>query len=1071
MKRTAYDAWASSKGATGKIVWCLPLLIMGAMIFFSSSQAIAQDRYTAAGNTVKGQVIDSATGYGLDGVTVAIEGTSTKTISDKDGNFSLTAGSSQPVVVLSLIGYREVRVPYNGASAFSVRLAAIDASLNQVIVVGYGTQKKTTLTGSVAMIKGSELTVTKNENVFNMMTGKVPGVRILQRSSEPGAYDNVFDIRGMQGNPLVVIDGVPRSVGDLSRMEPNEIESISVLKDASAAIYGVRAANGVVLVTTKKGVRGQNGKFDITYNINQSWQQFPSLPKGTDAIEFMTMKNEAQKRGFNNFIQQTPPFRSDADIELFRNGTLKSSDWIGATMNDWAPETQHTLSVNGGSDKVNYFFNLGYFKQNGLFKTGDMNYDRWNFRSNVDAKITDRLRAHLLVSGYSDTKNQPGGRSVWELFKYTWSQMPIDQIYANNNPDYPHVEPDNANPVVISNSDIVGYQTYKNRNFQGQLGLDYDLPGVKGLTAKAMYNYGFNISDNTQVKRAYNLYEYDPQNDTYNTSLVAFPSNTNRSYWNTTNTIFQLSLNYNRKFANTHNVGALLLYEENNSKGDNFSASRNFSLGIPYLFAGDAADQVGSMDGGGLYETVNKGMVGRVTYDFKGKYLAEFSFRNDGSSKFRPGIQWGFFPAGSVGWRLSEESFIQHLISPYVLNNLKIRASYGKTADDNAGAFQYVPGYNYPAQGYIINGSYVNGLSSRGVVNPDLTWYTTKMYNLGLDFDLWHGLLGGTVDVFRNKREGVPANRLSTLPGTVGANLPQENLNSDQTQGIELLLTHRGKIRQFSYNISGNVSTVRRKTLIVQQTRAGNSYDNWKNSQQDRNTNIWWGKQFLGQFTSYDQIYNYNVNTGGGNQSKLPGDYYYADLNNDGVIDGKDEVPIATRDIPLINFGMTLGGSWKGFDMNVLLQGAAQFHVEYDEQLSEPLTFQRNSLTQFLDRWHTLDPKADVYDPNTVWVPGYYATTGTPKAEGTRAVQNAAYVRIKSLEIGYTLPRKWLSKVGIGNVRIYANSYNLATFTGLKFNDPEHPGKVADGADWNAAQAGYKYPMNRTFSAGANVTF
>ncbi|TWV96262.1 SusC/RagA family TonB-linked outer membrane protein [Chitinophaga pinensis] len=1075
MKRSTYDACVHVMKSKGGNILFFQLLFIGAIILSRPGQTTAQKRDNegaALTKTISGQVIDSASGNVLEGVTIGIAGTQSGAISGKDGRFSVKAPEGQTLsLYVRLVGYREIRVPYTGSGNLLIRLPATTAGLNQVIVTGYSTQKKATVTGAVSVIKASELVTTKNENVINMMTGKLPGLRVVQKSSEPGAYDNVFDIRGM-GNPLVVIDGVPRGGGDLARMDPNEIESISILKDASAAIYGVQAANGVIVVTSKKGSRNPNGKFDITYAVNQSWQQFLNVPQGVDALQYMMLKNEKQKRDFgNNFYNQMPPSFSDADMELYKNGTLNSSDWVGATMREFAPETQHTLSVNGGNDRANYFFNLGYFNQDGLFRTNDMNYDRWNFRSNINAKINDRMRAQLLLSGYTDTKNQPGGRGVWEMFKYTWNQLPTDQIYANNNPLYPHLEPDNANPVVMTNADIVGSQAFKNKNFQGQLALEYDIPGIQGLMARGMYNYGFNIVDNTMVRKSYNLYEYDRQNDKYIPTLVNSPSTVNRTYGNNTASLYQLSLNYTRQFAARHNVTGLLLYEENHATADNFYAQREFSLGLPYLFAGNETNQLGNMDGNGLWETVNKGLVGKLNYDFKSKYLFDFSFRYGGSSKFKPGAQWGFFPAVSVGWRLSEERFIQSILSPTILNNLKLRASYGKTGDDSATGFQYISGYNYPSPGYFFGGNYVNGMVSRGVVNPDLTWYTAKTLNLGVEFDLLKGLLGGSVDYFIRNRSGLLATRTTTLPGTVGTNLPQENLNSDRTRGYEIVLTHRNTLGDFSYNITANAASTRTMMRTVQQTKAGNSYENWKNSQADRYTNIWWGKQYGGQFTSYDQIYNHNVNAGGGNQGIVPGDYYYIDWNNDGVIDGKDESPIATRDIPLFNFGITLGAAWKGFDFNMLLQGATDFYVQYAEQMAEPLMYGRSALTPFLDRWHTADPGADVFDPNTEWVSGKYPAMGSPSAEGTKAVQDATYMRIKSLEFGYTIPKKLLSRVGITNLRAYINSYNLATFTGLQNSDPEHPGTVASGADWNYSQGGYKYPMNRTFSVGASITF
>ncbi len=1045
--------------------------IINKTVVIKERAPVAKPQAPAPPVTITGRVTDSL-GAPLERVNIHVKGTQTGTMTDANGQFSLNVPDKEAVLLFTYLGYTTQEVMVGERTTLSIRLIPLVSSLTDVVVVGYGqTQAKARVTGAISTLKGEEITTTKNENVVNMLTGKVPGMRILQKSSEPGAYDNVFDIRGM-GNPLVVIDGVPRGAGDLSRMDPNEIDNISVLKDATAAIYGVRAANGVILVTTKKGGRSQSGKFDITYSVNQSWQQFLNTPQSVNALDYMMLKNEQQKRGFgNNFLTQMPPAFSQTDMDLYKNGTLQSSDWVGATMKNFAPEIQHTLSVNGGGEKVNYFFNLGYFKQDGMFKSGDMNYDRFNFRSNINAKITDRLRAQILTSGYIDTKNQPGGRGVWEMFKYTWNQLPTDQIYANNNPAYPHLEPDNANPVVITDADYVGTQSYKNKNFQGQLGLEYDIPGIKGLMAKGMYNYGFSIADNTQIKKSYNLYEYDPENQLYKSTLVSTPSTVNRSYWNNTATLFQLSLNYSRRFNQTHNVTALVLYEESNTNNDNFYAQREYSLGLPYLFAGDVSNQVGSMDQNGLNQIVTKAVVGRVGYDYKAKYIMDFSFRYDGSSKFVAPKQWGFFPAISLGWRLSEEPFIQNIVSPNVLNNLKLRGSYGKTGDDAATAFQSFAGYNYPVSGYIFGSSFANGLASKGVVNPDLTWLTAKTLNLGLDVDLWKGLIGGSVDYFIRNRDGLPAKRTTTLPGTVGTNLPDENLNSDQTRGVEFLITHRNKIGELSYNISANISSSRTKMRHVEQTRAGNSYENWRNSQEDRNTNIWWGKEFGGQYTSYGQIYDHDVNAGGGNQGVVPGDYYYVDWNNDGVIDRKDESPIATRDIPMVNYGMSIGASWRGIDLNILLQGATQFYVQYAEQMAEPLMYGRSSLTQFLDRWHTADPNADVFDPNTVWVPGYYPAMGSPIAEGTRAVQNASYMRVKTLEIGYTLSKALLRKAGIYNFRVYVNSYNLATITGLKNSDPEHPGTVADGADWNYSQGGYKYPMNRTFSIGASITF
>ncbi|SHM49004.1 TonB-linked outer membrane protein, SusC/RagA family [Chitinophaga jiangningensis] len=1023
--------------------------------------------------SVKGRVTDEK-GAPVFGANVVLESDSKRLgggYTNENGEYTVHANSAATKITVSFVGYKAETQLINGRTTIDLVLQVSNSSLNDVVVVGYGNQKKATVAGAVATLSGKELTVTKNENVVNMLTGKVAGVRTVQLSAEPGSFNTQYDIRGMGGTPLIIIDGIPRSSGDLSRMNPDEIESLSVLKDASAAIYGVKSANGVIVVTTKRGAKNDNGKFNLNYSINQSWQQFLNVPQGVDAVDFMLLTNERDYSGFNNFFALRSPTYSDANINEYLSGNKPSSDWMGAITRKSAPQTQHNVSLNGGTDKVRYYFGFGYLNQGSIFKTNAINYDKYNFRSNVDVTLTKRLRGGVNVSGYVDNKNTPQGRSVWEILKYAMNYQPTLPIYANNNPQYPGVTDENGNPVALIDNNLVGNSTYKNKNFQGQAYLEYDIPGIEGLYARGVYNYGMGMADNTTGKKTYNLYLYDAQNDLYIPSTVNSPSWVNRGYYTSTTTVMQLSLNYKRTFAKRHNVNAMVLYEENHQRGDNFQAQRNYSLGIPYLFAGDNADQRGTMDGNGLYETVMKSLIGRVGYDYLGRYILEVTMRNDGSSRFSPTARWGLFPAALAAWRISEEPFVQRIIDPRILSNLKVRGSYGLLGDDANVNYQWVAGYNYPGQGAILGGTYVNGINSQGVTNQNFTWLKSKTFNVGLDMDLWNGLLSGSVDYFVRNREGLPAAKSAQVPGTVGLPLPLENLNSDQNTSFEIVLGHRSQVAGVQYNISGNVSFTRFKNMYVEQTRQGNSYLNYKNNLNNRIANMWWGPLYGGQFSSYDQIYNYGINTGGGNQATLPGDYYYQDINQDGVIDDKDQVPIAIRDKPMVNFGMTLGASWKGFDLNVLLQGAANFHVEYDEQYAQPLTFGRSALVQFLDRWHPVDPKANVFDPKTTWVAGNYPVTGRPIAQGSKAVQNASYMRVKSLEIGYNLPHNVLKRVGIQNLRIYGNAYNLATITGLKYSDPEHPGKAGGSQNWDYGQAGYLYPQNRTYSVGASVSF
>lgn len=1025
---------------------------------------------------ISGKITD-ASKLGLPGVSIKVKGTTTGTFTDSQGNFSLTVPNADAYIQISYVGFAQQELQVKTQRNFQITLQENDNTLNELVVVGYGTQKKATVTGAIATLNSEQITVTKNENVVNMLTGKIPGVRILQKTAEPGSYENQFDIRGL-GNPLLVIDGIPRSGGDFSRMDPNEIESVSVLKDASAAIYGVRSANGVILITTKKGKK--DGKYDINYSVNQGWQQFLGMPEGVNAVDFMLLTNEKTKRSFaQNFPNNQGSTYSYTDFQPWLEGKYPSSDWIGSAFNTISPQIQHNLNIDGGTEKATYFFNLGYLNQDGLYKSGDLNYNRYNFRSNINVNITKRFRAQIMASGHADQKNQPFPE-LYTIFKYAWNNKPIDQIYANNNPLYPNKMPDDANPVVITDASKVGYRKVQQKNFQGQLSLEYDIPGIDGLKAKGMYNYGYNVDDNTSHRKNYSLYTYNAANDSYDKSIAGGDAFINRSYGNSVNTLSQVSLNYAKTFNSVHNVSALLLLEESHSKYDNFYAERNVVIPIDYLFGGEAAGQLGSMNTNGLGEEASRSYIGRLNYDFKGKYLAEFSFRRDGSNRFKPGDdQWGFFSAGSVGWRISEEDFFKKFIPTDIVSNLKIRASYGRTGDDGATAFQYVSGYDYPtinpaaqsiSWGYFFGGKFYAGAAARALTNPDLTWYTADMKNIGLDFTVLKGKLEGSVDAFRRDRKGLLAKRDVQLPGTVGVDLPQENLNTDRTQGLEIILNHRNKIGEIGYNIGGNLSTTRTMDRDVIEGRAGNQYEQWRNSRANRNNGLWWGKTYGGQFTSYNQIFNHPVNAGGGNNNIVPGDYYYQDWNEDGVIDRKDEQPIATKDIPLVNFGINLGISYKNFDLNALFAGASSFYVEYAEQYAEPLMYGKSSLSQFLDSWHTVNPNDNVFDPNTQWVPGKYPAMGSPKAEGTKAVQDATYIRLKTLELGYSVPAAVLSKVGIKKLRVYANGYNLFTLTKLKNSDPEHPGQIPD-AGFNQSLGGYKYPLNRTFNLGANISF
>ena len=996
---------------------------------------------------VKGTIVD-ATGMPVIGANVMEKGTTNGTITDMNGNFSLEVDKNA-ILVVSYIGYANQEIKVGTQTNLSIALKEDAEALDELVVVGYGTQKKATLTGAVSSITSDAILTTKNENVENMLSGKIPGVRIVQKSSEPGEFNNSFEIRGM-GSPLVIVDGVPRD--NMNRINPNEIESISVLKDASAAVYGVRAANGVVLITTKKG---KGGKIELDYNGSVGWQQASGLPETGTATDYMTLMNE---NAINNGREIM--FR-EQDFAPYLNGTKQSTDWAGCAINEFAPQTQHNFSATGSTEKVNYFLNFGYLKQDGFWKSGDLNYERFNLRSNVSAQLTKDLKVEMLLGGMMDTKNSPY-RDTWYVYKSIWTQVPTWPLYANDNPDYFYNAADADHPMVITDSDLSGYKKRQMKTFQSTFNVEYNIPFIQGLKAKASYSLTYTLWNDKEFEKEYTLYTYNPENNVYSGSKAHSPSTVRRSFKDKKSTLLQLSLNYVRTFLDKHNVTALALYEENTSGMDNFYAKRQLGMDVvDELFAGNALNQEGSMNSGDLWEIANKGFVGRISYDYASKYMAEFSFRLDGSSKFAKGHQWGFFPVGSIGWRLSEESFIKENSSLDFIDNLKLRASYGKMGDDSSSTYQFLSGFNYPSGGYVIDGTYVNALSLRGMPNPNITWFTSKMLNVGVDADLWNGLLGFQFDVFQRNRDGLLATRTMSLPGTVGASLPQENLEGDLTKGFEIVLNHRNKINDFTYYFSGNFSYSRTRWTNKEISPRGNSYRNWRDNYTDRYGDLWWGYGYLGQFQSYDDIYNSPIQDSKGNSVLRPGDYAYEDWNNDGVIDDNDIHPIATTGYPKINFGFTIGGEWRGFDVTMVFQGAAMSNVKYPEQLERPLYWDRNGLAMFMDRWHL----SDINDPDSEWIPGYYPSTNSGETtnyrDSERSVQNANYLRLKSIELGYSIPSKILSKAGLKRARIYFSGYNMLTFTKLKYLDPEHPSDT-----W-----GYLYPLTKTYNIGINLTF
>ena len=1008
--------------------------------------------------------LTTETGAPVPKASIQLKGTKTGTASDDAGRFTVSGQTGQTLVV-SAIGYTTQEVVIGKSSSLTIQLMSGTSKLDEVVVVGYGTQKKGSLTSAVSSISAVDIVTTKNENILNTLTGKIPGLRVVQNTSEPGAFNNSYDIRGM-GNPLIVVDGIPRP--DIARIDPNDVESLSVLKDASAAVYGARAANGVILVTTKKGKRGV---MELSYTGTYGLQIPTGFPKSSNAVEYMTLVNELNMHNVNGGSR----VYTDAQIEEYRNGTKTSTDWQKATIRRSAAQTQHNLSATGGSESINYFFSLGYTGQDGILKSNDLYYRKYNLRSNLSAKISKDLSFDLSLSGIMERKDQPMQAAYW-VFRSMWYQPPVNTVYANNNPQYLNSLPNPLHPVAQSTAAIAGNQVFKNNWFQSAATLNYNFPFVRGLSAKAVFSYDYTLNNNKIYNQLYNTYTYNPATGVYAvTGTQQSPSTVRREFYDYPTTLGQFSINYNRTFLNTHHVNATALYEQSHRTGDNFFAQRELAIPVDQLFAGNSTNQQGNMSSNILntFDYQNAAYVGFVTYDYKGKYFGKFAFRYDGSSKFSPAKQYGFFPDYELGWRISEENFFRQLGALSFINNFKVRGSYGKTGDDGALRYQFLTGYTYPASGSatgqpagaVFDNTFVNAVQSTGIANPGVFWYTAKTLDIGLDVDAWKGKLGFTIDYFKRDRTGLLTNRILTVPDVVGAGLPQENLNGDRNEGFDFEVRHENRIGKFNYNVRATFGFTRISNRYIERAKSGNSYLNWLQNNTNRYAGVYFGYGEDGKFQDYNAIEHSNIYVG---RSTATGDYRYQDWNGDGQIGVDDSHPIANTGLPLMTYGLTLSGSYKGFDISLLFSGAAMVNATYTEQLGMPLWANGNALTMWLDRWHPADPNADPYDPNTKWVPGNFSYTGTTAyTNTTHNLHDASYVRLKSAEIGYNLPARFTNRAGIKGLRLFVNGYNVFTVTGLKYLDPEHPSAVS-AVD---QQFGYAYPIDKIFTFGLNLKF
>jgi TonB-linked SusC/RagA family outer membrane protein len=841
----------------------------------------------------------------------------------------------------------------------------------------------------------------------------------------------------------VIIDGVE---GSLTNIDPIQIESISILKDGAASIYGARAGNGVLLVTTKRGIEQ---KPTITLNTSYTMQGVTNMVKTASSGQMSQMYREAHLNA--GLPEDTAPFSAE-DVEKYFAGNdpaYPSSDWYSFVFRDWAPLQNHNLSIRGGSEKIKYMGFFGYQNQGTMIRRNGGDYSRFNIQSNIDAKITSRLSLSIdLFAAYENRKF--AGRPLSAGRSGAWQDL------YGTRPWYPTTLPDptklaygglDVGSVALStNMDVWGYQLNRDKDLRGAISLAYDVPFIEGLQAKALVNYRDWQGYSKYFRKPYTFYTYNQAADLYTQAGAIWSSAYDSESVNFNGQLTQqYSLNYDRLFKGAHHVTALVLFESIDYTGNNLSATRDGFLtpAIEQLFAGSASSQTNS---GSASETGRASVIGRINYGYKDKYLLETILRADASAKFPDGKRWGYFPSVSLGWVISQEDFMKNMSA---VDFLKLRGSYGSSGNDAVGNFQYLAGYNISGM-YIWGDRIVNGLSPTGMANPLLTWEKMTIYNGGLDFSFLRRMVYGSLEAFYRMRDGIPATRAASIPSTFGATTPIENINSLNDRGFELSLGTAGNKGNFTYDISANISWSRAKWDHYEEPE----YTDPDQKRQSQRSGQWTDRNFGyvsdGLFTSQEEINSlpYTYTALGGNASLRPGDVKYKDMNGDGVLDWKDQQEIGKGDMPHWFYGLTGFFAYRNFDFTALFQGAFGY--------STSINFAYDSDTKYKLRWTEASN-----DPQAL-VPRLGGSSSNDWNSDYR-IRNTFYLRLKNASLGYTLPKQWTKKAGIEKLRLTVSSTNLFTLSSLSkyYIDPEVPGGNTDAY----------YPQQRTISFGLNLSF
>lgn len=1004
----------------------------------------------------------------LIGVSVQIEGTTAGTFSDMDGRYSLPVPDKNAVLVFSYLGMNQQAIPVNGRRVINVTLADDVQSIEEVVVVGYGQQKKATVTGAISSVGSKELIQSAQANISNSLVGRMSGLIAVQKSGEPGRDQSIIRIRGIGSfadaydsdlqNPLVMVDGI--EVSNYNNISPNEIENVSILKDASAtAVYGVRGANGVVLITTKRGALGRP---KINFSTSYAITSFTNLRKNMNAYDWAREFNNTRK--YDGYLtgNYEPKF-TEEELEKFRTHSdpvfYPDTDWVKMMFKDRSHQSQHNISIRGGTEKVKYFASLGYFSQGGLYNNtnivpdydSQVTYDRYNFRTNFDFQVSKRLSIVLNVSDQMEYNKRPEQSAEYMLanaFAHPPTSGPglVDgMVIENLEGRYNFI----YNPLKGFFIAHGGWKIYSNQlNASGRVNYDLDFI-TPGLSMHAVLSYQNWNNHGTHYTKSVKTYKAIQQPD----GTASFIPQGKDAAFGTTEQFDQrrrnyleAGIDYMRSFGN-HRFGSLLLY--NQSK--DYNPNLKFKIPNAYL-----------------------GVVGRITYDYGGKYLAEFNMGYNGTENFAKGNRFGFFPAFSAGWVLTEEKFVP---KNDIVTFAKIRGSYGEVGNDKIGGdrFLYLPtAYVYETAdgnnndnvaywfGTISDGSYNKWAmtASEGKLgNPELTWEKAKKMNIGADIQLWSDRIRISADYFRETRDNILTTK-GTTPVIVAADMPAYNLGKMRNHGFDGDITFRDRVSSLNYWVKGIFTFARNKIIEMDEVQRAYPYLQRTGKPFEQ----YFGLIAEGFYNTWEEVNDVNRPVSSWNGNKLqPGDVKYRDINGDGIINEDDMGPIGYSRFPEISYGFSFGGDFKNFDFSVLFQGSARSSYQASSKMRQGWS-EDGSAIDYLKDWSWTQERYE--NGEEIKLPHVSADPAQRHnyQNSTLWIRDAKYLRLKNVEVGYTLTGNFLKKLGLDSARIYVSGTNLLTWSGLwPGEDPEIP-SYNDG--------NYEpYPIVKLVNMGLNINF